>query len=155
MDDQSTHDGGAQDESAGVRAAGAAASERPKRSWRRVGVMVLAIVVLLPVLLFAAWTAITLNWSYSKGERAGYIQKFSQKGWVCKTWEGDIAMSTIPGSMPEHFLFSVRDDSVAHEITRLMGSRVSLTYEEHRGLPSHCFGDTPYRVTGVKAVAGP
>jgi len=35
---------------------------------------------------------ITLQVVYSDGERVGYIQKISRKGWVCKTWEGELAM---------------------------------------------------------------
>lgn len=121
----------------------------------RLGLKLAGIFLLLPALLIAAWVFVALRWSYSDGDRAGYIQKFSQKGWLCKTWEGDIAMSTIPGSMPEHFLFTVHDDSVAHQISGLMGSRVSLHYQEHRGVPGSCFGDTRYFVTGVKPVGGP
>ena len=91
--------------------------------------------MILPILLIALWTTIALNWSYSKGDRAGYIQKFSQKGWICKTWEGEIAMVNMPGQAQEKFAFSARDDSIAHEITKHMGSRVSITYEEHPGIP--------------------
>jgi hypothetical protein len=155
MDDERTPGAGAPEEStrANATAAPAAAPVRKKRS--RLWLKLLGILVVLPVLLIAAWFAITLNWVYSSGDRAGYVQKFSEKGWVCKTWEGDLAMSSIPGSMPERFTFTVRDDSVAHEITRLMASRVSIHYEQHRGVPSSCFGDTEYYVTAVKPVAGP
>ena len=139
-------------------AAETAPSAPPKPAPRhksRLWLKLIGIIVVLPVLLFVAYTIIALRWTYSEGDRAGYIQKFSRKGWVCKTWEGDIAMSTIPGSAPEHFLFSVRNDSVAHEVSKLMGSRVSLHYEEHHGVPGSCFGDTQYFVTGVRPVAGP
>ena len=112
----------------------------------------LGIVVLLPIIVISAWTAITLNWSYSRGERAGYVQKFSQKGWVCKTWEGEIAMVNMPGAAQERFAFSVRDDSVAAQITKLMGSHVAITYEQHRGLPGSCLGETEYFVTAVHPV---
>jgi hypothetical protein len=155
MDDQSMHDGGAAAESTGAHTAGSAGPARPKRSWRRIGFIVLAIVVLLPVLLFVVWTEIALHSTYSAGNRVGYVQKFSQKGWICKTWEGDMAMSPVPGTMPEHFFFSVRSDSVAHEVTRMMGAQVTLTYQEHRGVPSSCFGETQYHVIGVKRVTGP
>jgi hypothetical protein len=114
--------------------------------------MLFGIFVILPVLLVVLWTTIALNWTYSSGDRAGYIQKFSDKGWLCKTWEGELAMVNVPGAAQEKFLFSVRSDSVAHEITRLMGSRVALTYEQHRGVPLRCFAETEYYVTGVKAV---
>lgn len=111
-----------------------------------------AFLILLPFLVYAAWAAITLNWTYSSGDRAGYVQKFSHKGWICKTWEGEIAMVNLPGAAPERFAFTVRNDSVAQAITRLMGSRVSLTYQEHRGVPGSCFGDTRYYVTAVRAI---
>jgi hypothetical protein len=136
------------------RAVPAATTTHPARK-RRWMLWILAVVVIVPLLLIGAWTAIALAWTYSSGDRAGYIQKFSQKGWVCKTWEGDLAMSTIPGSAPERFAFTVRDDSVAQAITKLMGSRVAVHYEQHRGVPGSCFGETEYFVTGVKPVAGP
>ena len=124
-------------------------SKRPRLRWP---FAVLGVVVGIPVLLIAAWVAITLSWTYSRGERAGFIQKFSQKGWVCKTWEGEIAMVNMPGAAQERFAFTVRNDSLAQEITRLMGSRVALDYEQHRGVPTSCFGETQYYVKGVKAV---
>ncbi|HEX5637815.1 MAG TPA: hypothetical protein VFY78_12045 [Gammaproteobacteria bacterium] len=102
--------------------------------------------------LFALYVAAVLNWSYSQGERAGYVQKFSQKGWVCKTWEGELAMVSMPGTLSEKFLFSVRDDSVAEKVNKSMGKRVSLVYEEHVGIPTSCFGDTAYFVTEVRLV---
>jgi hypothetical protein len=141
MDEERTH----------AAPASPATSEKKPRK-RRWGLMLFGIFVILPVLLIALWTAIALNWTYSRGDRAGYIQKFSDKGWLCKTWEGELAMVNVPGAAQEKFAFSVRSDSVAHEITRLMGSRVALTYEQHRGVPLRCFGDTEYYVTGVKAV---
>ena len=119
------------------------------RRWILIGAL---IVLIVPAALMAAWTAVALNWSYSEGNRAGYIQKFSRKGWICKTWEGELQTSNIPGSAPQLFLFTVRDDSVASQLTKLMGSRVSVTYKEHRGIPGSCFGDTNYYVTGAQAV---
>jgi hypothetical protein len=125
--------------------------ERRRRRWRMR--LILAAVVIVPVLLFALYTWTTLTFSYSQGERAGYVQKFSQKGWICKTWEGELAMANLPGAMPEIFHFSVRDDAVARQIERNMGRRVSLTYEQHRGVPTSCFGETEYFVTNVR-IAG-
>ena len=125
----------------------------PRRS--RLGLKLVGIFVVLPILLFAAWTAGSLSWVYSRGERAGYIQKFSQKGWICKTWEGELAMQNMPGVAPELFPFSVRSDSIAHAITSLMGSRVALSYEQHRGVPGHCFAETEYFITAVKKVDAP
>jgi hypothetical protein len=100
--------------------------------------------------LFAAWAWITLHWSYSSGERAGYMQKFSNKGWLCKTWEGELSLIALPGAAPEKFTFTVRDDVVAAHINQLMGQRVALMYEQHKGVPSSCFGETEYFVTDIK-----
>ncbi|PYT17022.1 MAG: hypothetical protein DMF51_03305 [Acidobacteria bacterium] len=111
-----------------------------------------AIVLLVGAILFGLYTWTTLSWTYSTGERAGYVQKFSRRGWICKTWEGDLAMVTIPGTMPEKFLFSVRADPVAETITRTLGKRVALIYDQHKGVPTSCFGDTEYFVTGVRVI---
>ena len=102
-------------------------------------------------LLVAAYFALVLNWNYSTGERAGWLQKFSHKGFVCKTGEGELALVSLPGSSVEKFLFTVRDEAVAAKITAVMGKRVSLHYEEKMGLPTSCFGDTRYYVTDVSA----
>jgi hypothetical protein len=111
-------------------------------------------VVLLGALGLAGWIALMLNWSYAEGERAGYVQKLSKKGWICKTWEGELAMATIPGAMPEVWAFSLHDDAVAAEINKRVGERVTLVYEQHFGLPS-CWGDTSYWVTAVKPIKAP
>lgn len=105
------------------------------------------------IALFAAWTAFTLTWSYSAGERAGYVQKLAKKGWICKTWEGEMAMVTMPGTVAEKFYFTVRQDEVATRINATVGRRVVLTYEEHKWIPISCFGDTGYFVTGVRETA--
>lgn len=100
--------------------------------------------------LVAAYFAAALSWSYSSGERAGWIQKLSDKGWICKTWEGELALVSLPGSATvEKFVFTVRDDAVATQISKVMGRRVTLHYEEKVGLPTTCFGDTRYFVTSV------
>lgn len=109
----------------------------------------LAIIAAIVVIL-AGWTALTLTWSYSDGERAGYVQKFSKKGWICKTWEGEMAMVTMPGTVAEKFHFTVRDDDVAERINASVGERVALRYEEHKWIPFSCFGDTGHFVTDVR-----
>ncbi len=112
-----------------------------------------AVIALVALLLLAIlWVWLTLTWSYSEGERAGYVQKFSRKGWLCKTWEGEIAMVTMPGAIPDKFEFSVRDDVVAGQINALAGKRVVLIYQQHKFIPSSCFGETEYFVTGARAV---
>ena len=104
------------------------------------------------LVLAALYTAVVLNWSYSSGERAGFLQKLSHKGFVCKTWEGELQLVASPGSLPEKFLFTVRDDQVAQRLNDAMGKRVALTYSQHMGVPSTCFGESSYFVSDVKVV---
>ena len=106
----------------------------------------IAIAVVALLVLVGAWFAFALNWSYSSGERAGWVQKFSHKGWVCKTWEGELALVSLPGSTVEKFFFTVHDDALALKLSAAMGKRVSLHYEEKVGLPTSCFGETRYFV---------
>lgn len=108
--------------------------------------------VMVLLLIFAAYTWLMLHWSYSTGERAGFMQKLSNKGWFCKTWEGELSLVALPGAAPEKFFFTVRDDTVAAQINKLVGQRVALTYEQHVGLPTTCFGDTEYFITEAKLV---
>jgi hypothetical protein len=107
------------------------------------------------ILALAAYTWGVLHWSYSSGERAGYVQKLSKKGWLCKTWEGELALVSMPGTVAEKFPFTVHDDAVARRINETIGSRVALTYDQHVGIPSTCFGETGYFVTAIKVVADP
>ena len=106
----------------------------------------------VPALLFALYTAVALTWSYSTGQRAGYVQKISRKGYVCKTWEGTLYTDIARGFRSDSFSFTVRDDSLARVIEGLGGKRVAVEYEQHIGLPSSCFGDTEYFVTGVRVI---
>jgi hypothetical protein len=120
---------------------------------RQAGAVIPILVALLvAIALVAGYFFVVLNWNYSTGERAGWVQKFSKKGWLCKTWEGELALVTMPGTAQEKLLFTVWDDAVAEIINRHMGRRVSLHYEEKVGLPTSCFGETRHFVTGVKVV---
>ncbi len=96
------------------------------------------------LLALAAYTWLALNWSYSSGERAGLLQKFSRKGWICKTWEGELMLTAMPGAIPEKFEFTVRDDQLAAELSAHAGQKIILTYAQHKGLPTTCLGDTEY-----------
>jgi hypothetical protein len=107
--------------------------------------------LLVVALLVAAWFWVALQWSYSSGERAGWVQKFSNKGWLCKTWEGELALVSLPGSSVEKFYFTVHDAAVAREVSAATGKRVTLHYEEKVGLPTSCFGETRHFVTKVTA----
>jgi hypothetical protein len=106
--------------------------------------------LLLAIVGVAAYTFFTLHYSYSEGERVGYVQKVAKKGWLCKTNEGELAMSLVAGQQAQLFNFTVRDDAVVGQIEALSGHKVAIHYEEHRGMPSSCFGETDYFVTGVK-----
>ncbi|MEY3938724.1 MAG: hypothetical protein RL659_1565 [Pseudomonadota bacterium] len=112
----------------------------------------LTIFLVSAIALFSLYVYILLNWSYSSGERAGFLQKVSHKGWFCKTWEGELSLVAMPGSAPEKFLFTVRDEAVAQKVSAAAGKRVTLNYEQHKGLPSSCFGDTEYFVVDVKPI---
>ena len=127
----------------------AIAARQKKRNWK---LLLVFIFLVLPALVFAAYTWISLHYTYSSGQRSGYIQKISKKGWICKTWEGELAMTTVPGTAPQIFQFSVRDDAVANELEEAAGKRVALSYEQHKGIPTTCFGETEYFVTGVRVV---
>ena len=112
---------------------------------RRPGLIIASILVIAAALCaLYVWTV--LNWSYSEGERAGYLQKLSKKGWLCKTWEGEILLSSMPGAIPERFAFTVRDEAVVRQLQSAMGQRVQLSYSQHVGIPTSCFGETSYFV---------
>ena len=101
-------------------------------------------------IIAAAYLFFVLNWSFAKGDRVGYVQKFSEKGWVFKTWEGELQMLPVPGAVPEKFLFSVRDKAVVTKITSSLGNKVSLTYEQHKGIPTTFFGESEYFIVDLK-----
>ena len=109
----------------------------------------LLLIVGVPV---ALWTLFTLNWSYGEGERAGVLQKFSHKGWLCKTYEGELALYVVGGVSPEIWYFSVREESLVPELRQAIGERVRLHYTEHPLVPASCFADTRYFVDHVEQV---
>ena len=110
----------------------------------------LAGIIVLATALFALYTWAVLTWSYSKGERTGYVQKFSHKGWLCKTWEGELTMLPVQGMVPEKFAFSVRSDALAETINKNMAKRMAISYEQHKGVPTQCFGESEYFVVSVR-----
>ena len=111
--------------------------------------------LIVPIALFALYTWATLAWVYSSGERAGYVQKLSQKGFVCKTYEGELVLVSMPGTQAEKFYFTVRDAAVAKRINETVGKRVRLIYEEHVGVPTSCFGETGFFVQDVQLLDNP
>ncbi len=122
-----------------------------RRNW---GKLTLLVVVVVPALCFTIWAGVALTYTYSSGTRVGFVQKFSKKGWICKTWEGELAQVNMPGAMSQIFTFTVRSDSVAAEVTKAMAAgRVEVEYDQHVGVPTTCFGETGYFVHGVKAAS--
>jgi hypothetical protein len=121
----------------------------PHRGLKRKTKLILFGIMLAPIAIFALYTWAALTWNYSEGERAGILQKFSQKGWICKTYEGELAMTPVAGVMPIIWDFSVRDDVVAQRLREAIGKPVALHYTEHRGVPGTCFGETNYFVDSV------
>ena len=118
--------------------------------WRTRFLLALAVLAVLAAL----YTWLTLSWDYSTGERAGLLQKFSRKGWICKTYEGELALYVVAGVQPEIWHFSVRDPAVAQQLSRAVGERVQLHYTEHVGVPTDCFGDTGYYVDRINSAGG-
>lgn len=121
------------------------------RRGRRVG-RTLLLVLVLAVLLAGLWTWFSLSFAYSDGERAGVLQKFSSKGWVCKTYEGELAQYVVGGVAPQIWYFSTRDEKLAKQLSAAVGDQIRLHYTEHRGVPTACFAETPYFAEGFTLV---
>ena len=111
-----------------------------RRGIGRIGLILLVLVLLIPLL----WTWFTLSWAYSEGERAGVLQKFSKKGWLCKTYEGELALYVVGGVAPQIWHFSTRDAELAKALSQTVGEQIRLNYTEHRGVATNCFAETPY-----------
>jgi hypothetical protein len=122
---------------------------------RRRIMLILFCLLFALVSLAALYTWGALNWSYSDGDRAGFLQKFSKRGWICKTWEGELLLTSMPGAIPEKFQFTVRDNDIAKRLEQSLGKRVVLTYTQHKGVPSSCFGDSQYFVNKINVVPQP
>lgn len=125
-------------------------TRRPPRWLWRLGILLPLIVLLLG----AAWTWVALNWSYSEGERAGVLQKFSRKGWICKTYEGELAQYVVGGVAPQIWHFSTRDPELAKQLSSHVGRQLRIHYSEHRGVPGNCFAETPYFAESFTLVSG-
>ena len=113
---------------------------------------IILLILIIPVVVVALWVWVAMGYTYASGDRAGYVQKISKKGWLCKTWEGELAMANLPGTMPQIFSFTVRNDSIANVLEQTIGKQVSVTYEQHKGLPTSCFGETEYFISRVNRI---
>jgi hypothetical protein len=123
-----------------------------RRAGRTFG-RIMLILIALVVIGAALWTWFALTWSYSEGERAGILQKFSRKGWLCKTYEGELALYVVGGVAPQIWDFSTRDPKVADQLSKAVGQHIRLHYTEHRGVPTSCFAETPYFAESLTPVA--
>ena len=128
--------------------ASAPAPAPKRRRWP----VVVATLFVVPLLLFGIYTFFVVSWSYSDGERSGTLQKFSRKGWLCKTYEGELAQYVVGGVAPRIWYFTVRDEALVRQMSDAVGQNVQVHYSEHRGVPTDCFGDTPYWVDQVKTI---
>jgi len=129
----------------------AAPPPRKRRRWP----VVLAALILLPLLAVGIYIYFVLSWSYSDGERAGALRKFSRKGWLCKTYEGEMVLEPVNVANPQVWAFTVRDESVVQQLNQAIGQRVQLHYTEHKGVPTTCFGETQFYVDGVRLTEAP
>lgn len=107
------------------------------------------------VVVGALYTSLMLWYSYSEGERAGVLQKFSHRGWICKTYEGELAQYVVGGVAPQIWYFSARDAAVVTQLREAVGRQVRIHYEEHRGLPTNCFGETAYFAKSLEVIGPP
>lgn len=124
----------------------APAQHKRRHLWLKIGVPI----ILVPIVAIALYIWGTLGFVYSSGQRTGYVQKLSHKGWLCKTWEGELAMTPVPGAQPQIFDFTIRSDSLAQALEAVAGKQVSLTYAQHKGVPTNCFGETEYYVESFR-----
>lgn len=122
--------------------------EVPKKRRWKLKLSLLAL-LLVPLLFLVLYTVIMLNYAYSSGTKAGYLQRIEARGWFCKTDEGELLITSAPGVPAETWAFSVRNDSIAQELLTRVGQRVVVHYEEHRGLPTRCFGATSFFVDSI------
>ena len=119
----------------------------------------LTIIVLAILLIFSGWFYWSYYYTYSDGSRSGLLQKFSHKGNVFKTYEGELVLNSLgsnsSGSMSnEKFYFSVDDKLIASKLSSLEGQRVVLHYQEKKNSLSWR-GDSPYIVDSVIKVDKP
>jgi hypothetical protein len=123
---------------------------RKRRLWLKVGVPLVAVVIVG----CALWVWVTLGFVYSSTQHTGYVENLSQRGWLCKTWEGELALTPTPAladtGKTSNFRFTIRNDSVARALQLAAGQKVTLSIDEHRGVPTSCFGETENFVRGFR-----
>lgn len=92
--------------------------------------------------------------TYSEGERTGVITKFSHKGLMMKTWEGELNVGGIDqGGVPTMWQFSVNDPEIVQDLQNAQrkGGRWTLSYRQQLWTQSWK-GQTEYFIVGVQSV---
>ena len=112
--------------------------------------MICAAPAVVVVAAFLGWRAV--GFTYSSGERVGFVESLSSEGTVCDTFEGMLVMGLSAGGPGTPWQFSVRDRDIAAEIARLKGQRVALQYRQQKGGQLLCFRKTEYIATGVRRI---
>ena len=112
------------------------------------------ITVLLLIFAFAGWFYWSYYFTYSDGNRSGLLQKFSHKGNMFKTYEGELVLNSLTANSAgplsaEKFFFSVDNKAVANKLSTLEGQRVILHYEQKNKALSWR-GDSEYLVDSVR-----
>ena len=125
---------------------------QPKTFWQKLKKMGIVILLLLILGSIGVGTVATFG-CYSSGKRAGSVQKFSKKGYVFKTWEGELLLREFGTQQSTVWTFSVQDESVAHELESSIskGEKVMLHYcQNYYKFPWQ--GETEYFVDKVSVV---
>ena len=95
---------------------------------------------------------LAFSWSYSEGERAGHPAEVQPTGLGLQDVRGRAGHVHRPGVTPTIWEFSVRNEAVVPRLSAALGKRVVLHYREHPGIPTTCFGHTPYFVDSVSVM---
>jgi hypothetical protein len=112
------------------------------------------------LVLIVIFTSIFIYWkyyyTYSNGYRAGLLQKFSHKGNLVKTYEGEMILSSVSGNAnvviaSEKFYFSVTSSKLAQRLDTMQGQMVIVHYKQKNGV-LFWHGDSEYLVDSVKRI---
>lgn len=122
---------------------------RPRRRFGRA----VAVAIITLLLLLGIWGWWRYYYTYSIGYRYGLLQKFSKRGNLFKTYEGELVLSSVRGNAnvpiaSEKFYFSVADEAVASQLMGKEGHTVTLHYKQKKAAIAWR-GDTEYIVDSI------
>lgn len=109
---------------------------------------VISLLILGIALVTALYFTFIYYSHYSEGTRAGELIKFSRKGVIAKTWEGEISQG-ISGATIFKFSVENKEKDVIKQLQDLQGRYVKLDYFE-RYKTFFWLGDTKYFITAVE-----